>query len=83
MKLYHERGQHRVGSLGPGDEEECFTAKGRFRGVWLTTEKITGPTVVSTVVSDSQVNDYEVTGDDTSHRVFVVPVLVAGGWPFS
>lgn len=68
--------------MGAGDEEDCFTAGGRRSGVWLTTEQITGPRVVSTVVSASDVELYDVTGEDASHRVFVVPAPVAGGWTF-
>ena len=83
MRLYYERGLHRGGAIGAADEEDCFTTRGRRCGLWLTTEQITGPTVVSTVVRASDVDGYEVTGEDSSHRVFVVPALLAGTWTFS
>ena len=83
MRLYHERAMHRNGSLGAGDEEECFTAAGRRLGVYLTTEVLAGELVVSTDISAGDIAPYEVTGDGESHRVFVVPAAVAGSWAFA
>ena len=83
MQLYHERAEHRSGVLGPNDEEECFTQLGRRTGVWLTTEQLDGPTVISTTVSAAAAGPYDVTSDGGEHRVFVVPAAVCGTWTFS
>ena len=83
MRLYYERGPHRGGAITAADEEDCFTASGHRRGVWLTTEQLTAPNAVSTVVRMSDLDGYEVTSEDSSHRVFVVPALLAGAWTFS
>jgi hypothetical protein len=82
MVLYHERMEHRAGPIAAGDEEECFTARGRRTGVWFTTEAMEGEQVVSVTVADDELVDYEVTGDDGGARVFVVPVATASGWSF-
>lgn len=83
LHLYHERADHRSGALGAGDEEECFTAAGRRTGIWLTTEALRGPMVVSTTVEPGDAAPYEVTGDGDPHRAFVVPAAIAGGWVFA
>lgn len=83
MRLYHERSEFCSGSLSGRDEEECFTAVGRRMGIWLTTEVLTGPSVISATLAPSQVAPYEVTADDAAHRVFVVPAAVAAGWRFA
>ena len=64
MRLYHERADRRTGAFGAGDEEECFTAFGRKQGVWLTSESIDGPTVVSADVDADDATPYDVTGED-------------------
>jgi hypothetical protein len=82
VRLYHERADHRSGALGAGDEEECFTPAGRRTGIYLTTEALTGESVVSATIAASTAAPFEVTGDDREHRVFVVPAAVAVAWRF-
>jgi hypothetical protein len=80
VRLYHERADRRTGAFGAGDEEECFTALGRKQGVWLTSESIAGPTVVSADVDADTAHPYDVTGEDEEHHVFVVPAAVVADW---
>lgn len=80
MRLYHERAEHRSGALAAADEEECFTAVGRRLGVWLTTELLSGETILSADVDADDAAPWEVSGADDDHRCFVVPASVAQGW---
>jgi hypothetical protein len=78
MLLYHERQLERAGEIDVRDEEECYTAKGRRMGVWLSTEAVQGQLAFHATVDPVTVEPYEVSGDDAVHRVFVVPgALVA------
>jgi hypothetical protein len=86
MRLYHERPPHRSSArmdIGPGDEEECYTAVGRRQGVWLTTQALVGETVVSCDVETDVVEEFEVTSDGDEHRTFVVPAALTTGFSFS
>jgi hypothetical protein len=82
LRLYHERADRRTGAFGAGDEEECFTSLGRRQGVWLTSESIDGPTVVSVDVDVDEALPYDVTSDGDTHHVYVVPAAVVAGWDF-
>lgn len=77
VRLYHERHRPSESPLGPADEEECFTSRGRLVGVWLTTEPLQGEVVLAGEVDVESVAAFEVASDAPSHRQFVVPAAVA------
>lgn len=83
MRVYLERGDHRAGAISAADEEECFTALGRRTGVFLTSEPLTGPQVLSADVDAEVVLAFDVSGDDREHRVYVVPAEVCSAWAFA
>lgn len=86
MRLYLDRAPNRTPTSRPvdaGDEEDCYTAKGRRRGVYLTEEELRGENVVSCTVVIDMIEPYEVTAEGDTHRSFVVPGDVTGGLAFA
>jgi hypothetical protein len=77
MNLFHERAFPRAAGLCSSDVEECFSEEGRRKGIWLTTERLVGPGVLSFETSEEVVLEYEITRPDEQTRTFVVPFGVA------
>jgi hypothetical protein len=73
VQLYHQRDFPRPAALSKSDEQDCYAADGRRRGVWLTTERPDGANVVAIDVPDGAVDEYEVTAPDDDARTFVIP----------
>lgn len=86
LVLYFERpiGRATQGTnVSSSDEEDCYTAAGVTRGVYLSTERPRSPNVLSCEVSDVVVVDYEVTADGARHRSFVVPATITADLVFT
>jgi hypothetical protein len=82
VRLFYDRPERFSGSVDSRDEEECYTARGRRVGVWLTTEELDGPDVVSVDVELGDIAPYEVSGEADPFRTFVVPGSVTGSLAF-
>ena len=82
MRLYHERSENIEGPLDGRDEEECYNAGGRRRGIFLTAELLQGPRVIAADVPVGAVTAFEVTGPGDAHRTFVVPGAVISTFSF-
>jgi hypothetical protein len=83
VRVFIERGARHTGSIGAGDEEECFTPEGRKVGVWLTTEVRRGEGAFVAAVDLDELLAYEVSSDGDEYRCFVVPAAALSAVSFS
>jgi hypothetical protein len=77
MRLFHEREYPRAARLVKSDEQECYSAEGKRKGVWLTSQQIDGPLVLCFDAPEGSIAEYEVTKPGEEARTFVVPFTVA------
>lgn len=73
MQLFHQRDFPRPIGLSKADEQDCYSAAVRRRGVWFTDVRPDGANVLAIDVPDDAIVEYEVTTDGDPARTFVIP----------
>lgn len=82
MRLYHEGSRPAMrGGLTSSDEEDCYSQAGHRRGIWLTSEPLTGPWTRSMDLPLELVAAFELTAPGDAHRTFVVPATSIDSYP--